>query len=129
MVGFSGCESAPAGADVKITTDFGNIYVKLYDETPNHKEHLADLPAKRVEDVLWAYRDRILDLKKDLRLRYILIFKNQGATAGATLERLRQQDSRIKPIRIGNLLAVNSISSLVKSGRTRKWTAWNSKWG
>jgi galactose-1-phosphate uridylyltransferase len=44
-----------------------------------------------VEDVLWAYRDRILDLKKDLRLRYILIFKNQGATAGATLEHSHSQ--------------------------------------
>jgi UDPglucose--hexose-1-phosphate uridylyltransferase len=51
----------------------------------------ADLPAKRVEDVLWAYRDRILDLKKDLRLRYILIFKNQGAAAGATLEHSHSQ--------------------------------------
>lgn len=54
-------------------------------ETTNHKDSLADLPAKRVEDVLWAFRDRILDLKKDLRFRYILIFKNHGAAAGATL--------------------------------------------
>ena len=28
--------------------------------------------------MLWAYRDRILDLKKDVRLRYILIFKIMG---------------------------------------------------
>ena len=55
-------------------------------ETSDHKEALADMPVKRIENVLWAYRDRILDLKKDLRLRYILIFKNHGATAGATLE-------------------------------------------
>jgi UDPglucose--hexose-1-phosphate uridylyltransferase len=60
-------------------------------ETSNHKESLADLPAKRVENVLWAYRDRILDLKKDLRLRYILIFKNHGAAAGATLEHSHSQ--------------------------------------
>ncbi len=60
-------------------------------ETPNHKDSLAEMPAKRIEDVLWAYRDRIVDLKKDMRLRYILIFKNHGAAAGATLEHTHSQ--------------------------------------
>lgn len=60
-------------------------------ETPGHKDSLADMPATRIEDVLWAYRDRIIDLKKDLRLRYILIFKNHGAAAGATLEHSHSQ--------------------------------------
>ena len=53
-------------------------------ETPNHTDSLADMPIKRIEDVLWAYRDRMIDLKKDVRFRYILIFKNHGASAGAT---------------------------------------------
>jgi cyclophilin family peptidyl-prolyl cis-trans isomerase len=43
VIAFSGCESAPAGADVKISTDYGNIYVKLYDETPKHKENFLKL--------------------------------------------------------------------------------------
>lgn len=60
-------------------------------ETPNHVESLVDLPAKKIEDLLWAYRDRILDLRKDVRLRYILIFKNHGASAGATLEHSHSQ--------------------------------------
>lgn len=60
-------------------------------ETPGHKDSLADLPVKRIEDIVWAYRDRILDLKKDARLRYILIFKNHGASAGATLEHSHSQ--------------------------------------
>lgn len=60
-------------------------------ETPEHKETLATLPVEAVEDVLWAYRDRILDLKKDQRFRYILIFKNHGAQAGATLEHPHSQ--------------------------------------
>ena len=55
-------------------------------EAPGHKDTLADLPEARVEDLLWAFRDRILDLKKDQRFRYILIFKNHGEAAGATLE-------------------------------------------
>ncbi|HYE24170.1 MAG TPA: galactose-1-phosphate uridylyltransferase [Clostridia bacterium] len=55
-------------------------------ETPEHKASLASLPEKRIEDVLWAWRDRIVDLKQDKRLKYILIFKNWGEQAGATLE-------------------------------------------
>ena len=55
-------------------------------ETPEHDATLATLPEKRIEDVLWAFRDRILDLKKDRRFKYILIFKNHGPLAGATLE-------------------------------------------
>ncbi len=60
-------------------------------ETPDHKMTLATLPAKRVEDVLWAYRDRILDLKKDRRFKYILLFKNHGEAAGASLEHTHSQ--------------------------------------
>ncbi len=60
-------------------------------ETSNHQDSLADMPTKRIEDVLWAYRDRMIDLKKDTRFRYILIFKNHGATAGATLEHSHSQ--------------------------------------
>jgi len=60
-------------------------------ETPEHDATLADLTEKRIEDVLWAYRDRILDLKKDKRFKYILIFKNHGTAAGATLEHTHGQ--------------------------------------
>ena len=60
-------------------------------ETPDHTESIATMSAKQTEEVLWAYRDRIIDLKKDLRLRYILIFKNHGASAGATLEHSHSQ--------------------------------------
>ncbi len=37
-------------------------------ETPQHAATLATLPERAVEDVLWAYRDRMLDLKNDKRL-------------------------------------------------------------
>ncbi|MBI3667304.1 MAG: galactose-1-phosphate uridylyltransferase [Acidobacteria bacterium] len=60
-------------------------------ETPLHNMTLAQLPEKRVEDVLWAYRDRMLDLKKDKRFRYILTFKNHGEAAGASLEHTHSQ--------------------------------------
>ena len=60
-------------------------------ETSDHNATLATLPHKRIEDVLWTYRDRILDLKKDRRFKYILIFKNHGEAAGATLEHAHSQ--------------------------------------
>jgi UDPglucose--hexose-1-phosphate uridylyltransferase len=60
-------------------------------ETPRHEANMAALSEKQFEDVLWAYRDRILDLRRDHRFRYVLIFKNQGAEAGATLEHTHSQ--------------------------------------
>jgi UDPglucose--hexose-1-phosphate uridylyltransferase len=60
-------------------------------ETPDHNLTLASLPIKRVEDVIWAYRDRIMDLRQDKRFKYILIFKNHGEPAGASLEHPHSQ--------------------------------------
>jgi UDPglucose--hexose-1-phosphate uridylyltransferase len=60
-------------------------------ETPDHNATLSSLSAKRIEDVLWAFRDRILDLKKDRRFKYILLFKNHGEAAGASLEHSHSQ--------------------------------------
>ena len=60
-------------------------------ETPQHQTTLAQLPQKAVEDVLWAYRDRMLDLKNDKRFRYVLIFKNHGEAAGASVEHPHSQ--------------------------------------
>ena len=44
-----------------------------------------------IEKVFWAWRDRVLDLKRDFRLRHIVIFKNHGASAGASLEHSHSQ--------------------------------------
>jgi len=60
-------------------------------ETPDHQKTLALLSPRQIEDVLWAYRDRILDLKKDRRFKYIMIFKNHGEAAGASLEHTHSQ--------------------------------------
>lgn len=60
-------------------------------ETPDHQKTMAKLSPQEIENVLWAFRDRILDLKKDSRFRYILIFKNHGEAAGASLEHTHSQ--------------------------------------
>lgn len=60
-------------------------------ETPEHNLTLASMPQKRIEDVLYAFRDRLVDLKNDARLKYVMIFKNHGEAAGATLEHSHSQ--------------------------------------
>jgi UDPglucose--hexose-1-phosphate uridylyltransferase len=60
-------------------------------ETPDHNASMATIGEQEVEDVFWAFRDRMLDLKKDKRFRYILIFKNHGEAAGASLEHSHSQ--------------------------------------
>jgi UDPglucose--hexose-1-phosphate uridylyltransferase len=60
-------------------------------ETPDHMKDLVDLDAESFRNVIRAFRERILDLKKDPRFKYILIFKNQGESAGASLEHAHSQ--------------------------------------
>jgi UDPglucose--hexose-1-phosphate uridylyltransferase len=60
-------------------------------ETPTHDASLATISADAVADVLLAYRERMVDLKKDPRFEYILVFKNHGAAAGASLEHPHSQ--------------------------------------
>jgi UDPglucose--hexose-1-phosphate uridylyltransferase len=60
-------------------------------ETPRHEETLITLPLKDVNNVLLAYRERIIDLRRDQRLRYVLVFKNHGVAAGASLEHSHSQ--------------------------------------
>ncbi|HKQ57860.1 MAG TPA: galactose-1-phosphate uridylyltransferase [Candidatus Eisenbacteria bacterium] len=60
-------------------------------EGPDHQTDLADLPVEHIHQIMLAYRERIIDLHKDRRLRYVLIFKNHGERAGATLEHTHSQ--------------------------------------
>ena len=55
-------------------------------ENPDHDKEIAELPVEQVELIVRMYRDRCLDLKKDSRLKYVLLFKNYGEAAGASLE-------------------------------------------
>ena len=60
-------------------------------ESERHDVDLFDLPEKRFEDVLWAYRDRLVDLSKDHRFKSVIIFKNHGSAAGASLTHSHSQ--------------------------------------
>lgn len=60
-------------------------------ESPEHTLDLPDLSVHQVYLIMRAWRDRIADLMRDPRLRYILVFKNFGATAGATVDHPHSQ--------------------------------------
>ena len=60
-------------------------------ESPDHTRGLESLPESAVAEVLRAYRTRIADLKRDERFRSVLVFKNQGAEAGATVDHPHSQ--------------------------------------
>ena len=51
-------------------------------ETPDHTRQLAQMSDEEIERVLQAYALRILDLKKDVRFKYVTVFKNCGSLAG-----------------------------------------------
>lgn len=60
-------------------------------ESPNHNEAFADLSLQRMLDVFLAFRDRIIDLGRDPRFKYVMVFKNFGRAAGASLEHSHSQ--------------------------------------
>ena len=54
-------------------------------ETPSHTQTLTAMDTPSVQNIFVAYRERTLDLLKDQRFKSIMIFKNSGSTAGASL--------------------------------------------
>jgi len=60
-------------------------------ETPDHEATLSTLPVGHVENLLRAFRERMVELKKDRRFKYVLLFKNEGEVAGASLEHSHSQ--------------------------------------
>ncbi|MBF0545866.1 MAG: galactose-1-phosphate uridylyltransferase [Candidatus Riflebacteria bacterium] len=60
-------------------------------ETPNHKCGAAGYTVPQMTTIVNTYCDRYRDLKRDRRFRYILIFKNNGQAAGASLDHPHSQ--------------------------------------
>jgi UDPglucose--hexose-1-phosphate uridylyltransferase len=78
----------------QIEGDLGRKGIGIYDkmnsigaseiliESPKHTVRPEDLGIEQMIRVITLYRDRIADLEKDSRLRYILIYKDSGKEAG-----------------------------------------------
>lgn len=52
-------------------------------ETSRHIANMADLSEAQISNVLGCYINRMTDLEKDPRFKYVLVFKNYGWSAGA----------------------------------------------
>lgn len=50
-------------------------------ECPHFETNMSRLSVDNIREVMWVYRDRLVDLKKDPRLVHGLIFKNSGRQA------------------------------------------------
>lgn len=80
---------------LQIEGDLGRRGVGMYDkmnsiganeilvETPEHNKRPEDIGFEQMVRIVTLYRERIADLEKDSRMRYILIYKNSGKEAGA----------------------------------------------
>lgn len=60
-------------------------------DCPFHEVTITNLAEENIREILWVYRDRLVDLKKDPRFVYGMLFKNVGAAAGASLEHSHSQ--------------------------------------
>ena len=86
----------PEGSTTQITDENYEVHNgigahEVIVESPHHVTDMALLGEKQFEAILRAYRHRIMELRIDRRFRYILIYKNQGIEAGATLEHVHSQ--------------------------------------
>src|SRR6266568_571 len=60
-------------------------------ETPDHEAVWSQLSDFQVQEIVTAYKHRYLDLIRDKRFKYILIFKNHGEKAGASISHPHSQ--------------------------------------
>lgn len=56
VAALSGCSGAPDGADILISTDQGDIYIDLYEDTPKHKENFMRLAREGFYDGTTFFR-------------------------------------------------------------------------
>ncbi|GAB4332835.1 MAG: galactose-1-phosphate uridylyltransferase [Candidatus Abyssubacteria bacterium] len=88
---------------LRIEGDMGKAGVGMYDkmngigaheviiETTDHVKKWDMHSADSLTKVFQAYKARLIDLSRDRRFKYILIFKNEGREAGASLSHPHSQ--------------------------------------
>ncbi|MBI4399788.1 galactose-1-phosphate uridylyltransferase, partial [Candidatus Micrarchaeota archaeon] len=72
-------------------------------DTDKHGKTLGDLSTEHIQDVLEMYSGRIRALKKVKEVNHVIIFKNEGEEAGASLEHAHSQ-----------LIALEHVPELIK---------------
>ena len=60
-------------------------------ETPDHQKEIEDLSIERIAKIFEIYAQRTKAISKDKKIDYLLIFKNNGGAAGASLQHAHSQ--------------------------------------
>lgn len=60
-------------------------------DSRRHDAHIGTMELREIEEIIWAYRDRSIEMRKDPRLEYVMIFKNHQREAGASLDHPHSQ--------------------------------------
>lgn len=66
-------------------------YQEVVIETPDYGVELAQLSEEHIADLIRVYAQRVKAIQKDKRIRYILLFKNNGGRAGASIKHAHSQ--------------------------------------
>jgi len=83
-------------------------------ETPNHYHELDDLPVEHLAEVLKVYVLRIKTLSKKKNVKYVSVFKNQGADAGTSLVHTHTQIATVPMV---PPLVKEEVSASIKKGK------------
>ena len=81
----------PEGGEAADAVEPAYGYHEVVVESPEHGETVADLSVDRIAEVLEVYSRRIDYMLSDPRVKYALVFKNHGKTAGASLSHTHTQ--------------------------------------
>lgn len=60
-------------------------------ETPDHDQEMAELPLPHIVKILEIYKKRTDEINKNPKMQYMLIFKNNGGRAGASITHAHSQ--------------------------------------
>jgi len=60
-------------------------------ETPHHSKNMAHYSLKQLELVLNSYKERYIAISSEKHIKSVLIFKNQGKSAGASISHSHSQ--------------------------------------
>lgn len=76
-----------------LTLDSREAYGKqeIVIETPEHLKDFSDLPEKHIKKIFDIYQRRVKELAQLPKIKYVLIFKNDGPKAGASLSHSHSQ--------------------------------------
>lgn len=66
-------------------------YHEVVIETPDPKPEFEDLTVKHISQILHVYGERTKTIMRDPRIQYVLIFKNNGGNAGASIQHAHSQ--------------------------------------